>query len=36
MVDQSELVRTFILQRSLVLIGDYKHGGHCPDDMVHK
>ena len=36
MVDQSELVRAFTLQRSLVLIGNHRHGGHCPDDMVHK
>jgi hypothetical protein len=36
MVDQSELVRGVTLQCFLVLIGDHRHGGHCPDDMVHK
>jgi hypothetical protein len=36
MVDQSELVRGFTLQCFPVLIGGHRHGGHCPDDMVHK
>ena len=36
MIDQSELVRGLNSLMFLDHTGDPRHGGHCPDDMVHK
>ena len=36
MIDQSELVRGLNSLMFLDHTGDPRHGGHCPDVLVHK